>query len=299
MVRTVTKSEKIFHGFNYAFLAFITLLAVLPFVHILALSLSSYRAVLSGEVGLWPRETTVNAYRNLIIDGNIFVGLRNTVLVTVVGTGLNMIATTAAAYPLSKQRLRGRGFFLWIVIFTMLFNGGIIPTFVLIRQLGLLNSYWALWLLVLVSPFNMFVMKSFFQAQPVSLEESAVIDGANDIQILIRIILPLSMPVIATLTLFYAVGHWNTYMNVLIYISDPERYTLMMRLRQMIMGMTEAITTAQSSEGTEGSRLLEDLITPQSIRSAAIVVSTLPIMLVYPFLQKYFVKGVMLGSLKG
>ncbi|MFW5776832.1 MAG: carbohydrate ABC transporter permease [Spirochaetota bacterium] len=299
MVRTITKSEQAFHVFNYAFLTFVTLLSVLPFVHIIALSFSSYRSVLSGEVGLLPVEATVNAYRNLIIDGNIFVGLRNTIVVTVVGTTFNMVATTMAAYPLSKQRLRGRGFFLWIVIFTMLFNGGIIPTFVLIRQLGLLNTYWALWLLVLVSPFNMFVMKSFFQAQPESLEESAVIDGANDIQILVRIILPLSMPVIATLTLFYAVGHWNTYMNVLIYISDPEKYTLMMRLRQMITGMTEAITTAQSSEGTEGSRLLEDLITPQSIRSAAIVVSTLPIMLIYPFLQRYFVKGVMLGSLKG
>ena len=299
MVRTVTKSEKAFEVFNYFFIGIITLLCVLPFVHIIALSFSSYRAVLSGEVGLWPVELTLNAYSNLIIDGNIFRGLRNTVIVTVVGTAFNMIATTMAAYPLSKRRLRGRGFFLWIIIFTMLFNGGIIPTFVLIRQLGLLNTYWALWLLVLVSPFNMFVMKSFFQSQPDSLEESAVIDGANDIQILVRIILPLSMPVIATLTLFYAVGHWNTYMNVLIYISDPEKYTLMMRLRQMITGMTEAITTAQSTEATEGSRLLEDLITPQSIRSAAIVVSTIPIMVVYPFLQRYFVKGVMLGSLKG
>jgi putative aldouronate transport system permease protein len=268
-------------------------------VHILALSLSSYRAVLSGEVGLWPVEPTFNAYNNLIIDGNIFQGLRNTVIVTVVGTAFNMLGTTMCAYALSKSRLRGRNFFLWLIIFTMLFNGGIIPTFVLIRQLGLLNTYWALWLLVLVSPFNMFIMKTFFQGLPSSLEESATIDGANDIQILVRVIVPLSMPVIATLTLFYAVGHWNSYMNVLIYINDPERYTLMMRLRQMITGMSEAILTAQSTEGTEGSQALENLITPQSIRSAAIIVSTVPILLVYPFLQKYFVKGVMLGSLKG
>jgi putative aldouronate transport system permease protein len=299
MKRNVSTGERVFRVFNYLFLTIVTLLCILPFVHILALSLSSYRSVLSGEVGLWPVELTLNAYENLIIEGNIFHGLRNTIIVTIVGTALNMLGTTMAAYSLSKSRLRGRNFFLWFIIFTMLFNGGIIPTFVLVRQLGLLNTYWALWLLVLVSPFNMFIMKTFFQGLPRSLEESATIDGANDIQILVRVIIPVSMPVIATLTLFYAVGHWNSYMNVLIYINDPERYTLMMRLRQMITGMSEAILTAQSTEGTEGSQALENLITPQSIRSAAIIVSTVPILMVYPFLQRYFVKGVMLGSLKG
>jgi putative aldouronate transport system permease protein len=146
----------------------------------------------------------------------------------------------------------------------------------------------------------MFIMKTFFQQMPESLEESATIDGANDIQVLTRIVVPLSMPVIATLTLFYAVGHWNSYMNVLIYITDSRKYTLMMQLRQMIQQMSEAMLRVDSVQGTEGARMLrDDLITPQSVRSAAIVVATIPIMLVYPFLQRYFVKGVMIGSLKG
>jgi putative aldouronate transport system permease protein len=181
----------------------------------------------------------------------------------------------------------------------MLFNGGIIPTFILIRQLGLLDTWWALWFIGLVSPFNMFVMKTYFQSQPASLEESAIIDGANDIQILTRIMVPVSMPVIATLTLFYAVALWNNYMHVLFYIQDPQKYTLMMELRMMVRSMQEALITAESGQATEGSRLMDEMITPQAIRAAAIVVSALPIMMVYPFLQRYFVKGVMLGSLKG
>lgn len=299
MVTTMTQSEKAFHVFNYAFLAAATLVSVLPFIHIIAVSFSSYRAVSSGEVGLLPIEATFNAYQHLIDDGSIFNALWNTIIVTVVGVAMNMVATTMVAYPLSKHRIRGRSFFLWLVIFTMLFNGGIIPTFILIRQLGLLDTWGALWLVGLVSPFNMFVMKTYFQSQPASLEESAIIDGANDIQILVRIMVPVAKPVIATLTLFYAVALWNNYMHVLFFIQSPEKYTLMMELRMMVRSMQEALITAQSGEATEGSRLMDEMITPQAIRSAAIVVAALPIMMVYPFLQRYFVKGVMLGSLKG
>lgn len=291
--------DRVFYGVNYALLTVFTLICILPFVHIVAVSLSSYRAVVSGEVSLWPVDFTLTAYENLVIEGTIFSALWNTIYVTVVGVVLSMTATTLAAYPLSKRRLRGRPVLLWTVIFTMLFNGGLIPTFIVMRAYGLINSYWALWMLGLASGFNIFIMKTFFQEIPESLEESAWMDGASDVTILVRIVLPLSMPVIATLTLFYAVGIWNSYMNVLIYIQDPAKYTLMLRLRQMINQVSEAMLSARSTEGTEGAQLLGDLITPESIRSAAIVVATVPILLVYPFLQRYFVKGVMLGSLKG
>lgn len=298
-MRRISTGDRIFYGINYALLTLFTLLCILPFVHIVAVSLSSYRAVVSGEVSLWPVEFTLTAYENLVIEGTIFSALWNTIYVTVIGVVLSMTATTLAAYPLSKRRLRGRPVLLWAVIFTMLFNGGLIPTFIVMRAYGLINRYWALWMLGLASGFNIFIMKTFFQEIPESLEESAWMDGASDVTILVRIVLPLSMPVIATLTLFYAVGIWNSYMNVLIYIQDPAKYTLMLRLRQMINQVSEAMLSARSTEGTEGAQLLGDLITPESIRSAAIVVATVPILLVYPFLQRYFVKGVMLGSLKG
>ncbi len=294
-----SNGDRVFYGVNYSLLTIFTLLCILPFVHIIAISLSSYRAVVSGEVGLWPVDFTLTAYRNLIREGTIFQALRNTVWVTVVGVVLSMTATTLAAYPLSKKRLNGRPILLWLVIFTMLFNGGLIPTFIVMRTYGLINRYWVLWLLGLASGFNIFIMKTFFQEIPDSLEESAWMDGAQDFTILLRIVLPLSMPVIATLTLFYAVGTWNSYMNVLIYIQDPSRYTLMLRLRQMVNQVNDAMLSAESTEGTEGAQLLDNLITPESIRSAAIIVATVPILIIYPFLQRYFVKGVMLGSLKG
>jgi putative aldouronate transport system permease protein len=298
-IHAATRGERVFYGVNYLLLAVFTLICILPFVHIVAISLSSYRAVISGEVGLFPVELTWNAYENLIAEGTIFQALWNTIHVTAVGTALSMAATVLAAYPLSKRRILGRTAMLWLVIFTMLFNGGMIPTFIVVRTYGLVNSYWSLWMLGLASGFNIFIMKTFFQEQPDSLEESAWMDGASDFTILLRIVLPLSTPVIATLTLFYAVGNWNSYMNVLIYIQEPSKYTLMLRLRQMINQVNDSLLAARSGEGTEGSSMLDELITPESIRAAAIIVATVPILLVYPFLQRYFVKGVMLGSLKG
>lgn len=283
----------------YAIAGLAAVLCVLPFVHILAMSLSSFRAIVSGLVGLWPVEPNTLAYRSLAREGQVLPAMRNTVIVTVVGTAINMLATTMAAYPLSRRRLRGRTLFTWLIIFTMLFSGGLIPTFILVKQLGLTNTYGALWLVGLVSPFNIFVMRTFFHDIPDSLEESAMLDGANDLRILAGIVLPVSMPVIATLTLFYAVGHWNAYMSVLIYITDTRKYTLMMRLRIMITSVSEAMLAVRSGEGTEGSRVLEQLVTPQGIWSAAIVVATVPILLVYPLLQRYFVKGILVGSLKG
>lgn len=288
--------EKVFYFVNNVFLLAVALLCIYPFVQILATSFSSSRAILSGEVVLFPVEFNLRAYETLIRDGSIFRALRNTVVVTGVGVLLNMIATIMAAYPLSKGRLRGRGFFIWFVLFTMLFNGGIIPTYILVRNLGLIDSYWSVWFLGLVSTFNLFVMKTFLQGLPQSLEDSAAIDGANDIVILIRIILPLAVPVIATLILFYAVGHWNSYMNVLIYIPSTEKQTIMVVLQRMIR--SAQAESLQLMEG-EGYDYLRQRVVAEAVRAGAIVAGTVPIMTVYPFLQKYFVKGAMIGSVKG
>lgn len=298
MVNTATTGEKIFYFLNNILLMVLAFVCVYPMLQILATSFSSSRAIVSGEVFLWPVDFNYDAYRALVRDGQIFRAFWNTVVVTGVGVTMNMIATIMAAYPLSKSRLRGRNVFIWFVLFTMLFNGGIIPTYIVVRTLGLIDSYWSIWFLGLVSTFNLFVMKTFFQGLPQSLEDSAMIDGANDIVILMRIVLPLSVPVIATLILFYAVGHWNSYMNVLIYIPSPGRQTLMVVLRRMINTVQEQMLIGQS-DGTEGLGFLQQALTPEAIRAAAIVVATIPIMTIYPFLQRYFVKGALIGSVKG
>jgi len=290
------KRQKAYSGFfrwlNYVLLALAAYATIFPFINIIAVSLSSSRAINAAEVFMWPVDFNISAYQSLLKDGQLVIAMRNTVLITVVGTFLNMLLTTMAAYPLSKSKLKGRGFMLMAILFTMLFSGGMIPNFLLVNSLGLVNSYWALWLPALISAYNMFVMKSFFEGLPEELEESAAIDGASDATILWKIILPLSKPVIAALTLFYAVGWWNSYMNVLIYIRSSDKVSLMVKLYQMIDQISPELT--RSGEGV--SRIL---ITPEGIRAAAVVFAIVPILCVYPFLQKHFIKGVLLGSIKG
>lgn len=281
-----------FRVVNYLFFTVLAFIMIFPFINILATSMSSSHAIVSGKVLLVPVEFTLDAYRAVWQDGQIFKALLNSVLLTVVGTAINIIGTIMIAYPLSKKRLLGRKLITKFIVFTMLFNGGLIPNFILVKSLGLMNTYWALWLPAIVSVYNMIIMLNFFRNLPESLEEAAKIDGANDIYILVKLMLPLSMPVIATLTLFYAVAWWNNYFNVMIYITSSNRLTLMVKLMQMINNIGEAML---NSEGIiYGERLV-----PESIKGAAIIVSTIPILCVYPFLQKYFIKGVMVGSVKG
>lgn len=298
MYKRVTFGEKAFYIINYIFLGICAFLTLFPFINVIATSFSSSRAITSGEVFLWPVEPNIWAYKSLIEDGQLFIAMKNTVIVTIAGTAFNMVATIMAAYPLSKKRLKGRSFFLGLIVFTMLFSGGMIPGFILVRQLNLVDTYWALWLPGLVSTYNMIVMRTFFQGIPDSLEEAAAIDGANDIYILFRIILPLSMPVIATLTLFYAVGNWNAYFAPMLYIISSSKQVLMVKLYQMIDTVSQSLLNVASISGSEGV-IQEQTITPEGIRAASIVITVVPIMCVYPFLQKYFVKGVMIGSIKG
>ncbi|WP_240415443.1 carbohydrate ABC transporter permease [Paenibacillus periandrae] len=296
MIEQRNLGNRTFNGLNFIFLGVAGFLTLFPFIHVMATSLSGSRAIASGEVFLWPVDWTLQGFRNLVEDGQLFVGMRNTIVITLIGTCFNLIATILAAYPLSRRRLRGREGLLMAITFTMVFSGGMIPSFILIKTLGIMNSYWALWLPGLISTYNMFVMKTFFEGLPDELEESASIDGANDLVTLFRIVLPLSMPILAALGLFYAVYWWNAYFNVLIYITSSSKLSLMMVLYQKINNVSE--TLLSTGGGSEGAMSGQNL-TPEGIRAAAIVTATAPILIVYPFLQRHFVKGVLIGSIKG
>jgi putative aldouronate transport system permease protein len=278
--------------FNYLLLALCAYLTLFPFVNIFAVSMSSTRAITAGEVFMWPIEFNLATYGNLLRDGQMLVAMKNTIIITVVGTALNMLFTIMAAYPLSKSRLKGRNMILMAILVTMLFSGGIIPNFLVVSSLGLVNTYWSLWLPALISAYNMFVMKSFLEGLPEELEESASIDGASELTILMKIILPLSKPVIAALTLFYAISWWNSYMNVLIYIRSTDKMSLMVKLYQMVQLVSPEML--MSGEG-----VTQTMVTPEGIRAAAVILAIIPILCIYPFLQKHFIKGVLLGSVKG
>lgn len=285
-------SEKIFRFAAYFIVIAFSIVALYPFVNTLATSFSSSRAITAKEVNLWPVEFTVSAYNELLKDGQIFASMKNTILLTVVGTALNLVMTTLAAYALSKKRLYGRNFFIGMIVFTMLFSGGMIPNFILIKSLNLMNNYWGLWLMGLISTYNMIVMKTSFEALPDSLCEAAEIDGANEPMILIKIVVPLSKATLATMVLFYAVGWWNSYFNPMLYISETSKFPMMVKLK-MMLDTAKLIETAAA----EGANAVT--IVPEAYKAASIIVVMLPILCVYPFLQKYFVKGVMVGSIKG
>jgi len=292
--RRVSIGEQIFYVVNYVILALFAFVTIFPLLHILALSLSSSNEIISRNVFLLPKGFTTESYRNIINDGRIILGLKNTVVITVVGTFLNMAATIMCAYPLSKKRLAGRGIFMGLIVFTMLFSGGLIPSFILVKFFGIMDSYWALWLPGLISVYNMIVLRTFFMGIPESLEEAAQIDGANDIYILVRIILPLSLPGIATLSLFYAVGWWNEYFSNMIYITSTGKASMALILMQMVQTVSDSMM-----QSGEGALAQQKRIVAESVKAASFVVAVVPILCVYPFLQKYFVKGVMIGSIKG
>ncbi|MCU6711852.1 carbohydrate ABC transporter permease [Paenibacillus sp. J5C_2022] len=285
---------KLAYGMLYVFLAAIAVTMLFPLINIAASSLSSSRAIVSGEVLLWPVEFNVRSYVQIFREGSMFAAFQNSVILTLVGTVLNIVATSLAAYPLSKKRLLFRSQVLMAIVFTMLFSAGLIPSFLLVKYLGLMGDYWALWLPGMISTYNLLVMKTYFESLPQELEESAAIDGASDPVILLRIILPLAKPMLAAISLFYAVGWWNSYFGVLLYINDPAKATLMVKLYSMLLNLNELL------QDSTGMKVLDvEILTPEAVKAAAIVVSTMPILLVYPFLQKHFVKGVLIGSIKG
>ncbi|WP_019914250.1 carbohydrate ABC transporter permease [Paenibacillus sp. HW567] len=285
-------SNRIFDIVNITFVALFVLFCLAPFLHIIAVSLSSNRAITSGEVTLFPIEVNWNAYIQVFTNNSMIHSLIYTIVLTIATTVLCMLFTIAAAYPLTKKNLKGRKLFMYLIVITMFFSGGIIPEYLLIRDLKMIDSVWSLILPGLVSPFNLIILISFFNNIPPSLEESAEIDGSSHFHTLMRIVLPLSMPVMATLALFYAVGRWNGFQDSLMYINSPELYPLQLKLFQMVQNnMVSELTQMEGSNRTA--------LTPESLKAATVIFATVPILVVYPWLQKYFVSGVMLGAVKG
>jgi len=283
--------DKIFSAVVYTLLTLLLLLCLGPLLNIVAVSLSSTTAIQTGKVFLWPVEISFDSYKLLVHGTRITRSLLNSVQLTVVGVALCMACTICTAYPLSKSYFIGRRFFSLAIVFSMLFSGGLIPTYMVVKTLGLLDSYYSIWLPGLISTFNVLIMKSYFENISREIEEAARMDGCGEFRIIIRIMLPLSLPMIATLALFYGVGFWNAFMSILIYINSSEKYTLTVLVQQMIQSQSLLQEQMQSDA-------LQQMV-PESIKSAAIMVMVLPMLIVYPFLQKYFVKGVMLGSVKG
>ncbi|GIO61043.1 carbohydrate ABC transporter permease [Paenibacillus cellulositrophicus] len=278
---------------NYIVLTLFGLAAVLPFVYVIAGSFASDAELTQRAVFFIPKTFTLAAYEFIFSTGTIVKSIGVSIYVTVIGTLVNLFFTVTMAYSLAKRGLYGRNLVLNLVIFSMLFGGGMIPTYLVVKELHLLDSLWALMLPGAISAFNLIIVKNFFQEIPKEIEEAGRIDGCSELGLLWRIVLPLSMPVLATFTLFYAVGHWNDFFAALLYINDPEKWPLQVMLRQIVL-------LSQAAAGDLNS-MDPNFVKPpdQSIKMAVIVVGTIPILCVYPFLQKHFAKGVLLGSVKG
>ncbi|MBQ4452772.1 MAG: carbohydrate ABC transporter permease [Clostridia bacterium] len=274
-------------------LVILCLTCVLPFIHLAAKSISSNTAVMQRSVILWPKGINFDAYKSIFEDGTLVHSFIYSVGVVLLFTVLGMIVCTCAAYPLSKKRLKGRGFFTFILMVPMYFSAGLIPSYLLYKGYNLINTMWVLVLPLIYSSYNMLIMKNYFQSTiPDTLEEAAFLDGANNFQILFRIVLPLSLPILATLSLFYAVGRWNAYADNKYYITREGLKMIQYKLYQLVASAQEA-QTATLSEA------IEVTSTPEVLQSSCIMFATIPIILIYPFLQKYFVKGVMVGAVKG
>jgi putative aldouronate transport system permease protein len=281
---------KVFRGFNVLILLSIVFVTFYPFLNTVAQSFSSEGNITTGNVSLVPRGFNLETYRVVMSDSMFWTNYKNTVLYTVVATTISMVLTTTFAYAISKRHLKGRNGFIAIAVFTMFFTGGLIPNYVLITSLGMKNTLWALVLPNAISVFNLLIMKSFFENMPVELEEAASIDGLTTYGILLRIVLPLSKAILATMVLFYAVTNWNAWFGAFLYLDKKELFPVTIFLRNMIAGASTATSTGGSADS------LTQIAS--NIKSVTIVLSVLPILAVYPFVQKYFVSGVMLGSVK-
>ncbi len=268
---------------------------VLPFWHVLVKSISGNAAVMQKSVYFWPKDMTFDAFGKVFADESMVHSMWYSVMVTVIFTAMGMVVCTCAAYPLSKKRLRGKGFFTFVLMVPMYFSAGMIPSYLLINDLNLLDNMWVLILPLIYSPYNMLVMKTYLQSTiPESLEESAFLDGATNFQILWKIVLPLSKPIIATLSLFYAVGRWNSYSDNMYYIQSDSKRMIQYKLYLLVQGAEASIATSLGDVGGATSST-----TPEVLQAACIMFVTIPVIIIYPFIQKYFVKGAMVGAVKG
>jgi len=284
--------EKVFDFFNIAFLILLSFIALVPILHVVAGSLSSPNAIIHGEVFLWPVGFTFEHFGLVINTGPFWKALWTTIQVVAIATTLNMVLTVFGSYPLSKMNLRGRKSILLFIIFTMIFHAPLIPVYMVVKELHLLNTIWALIVPGAVAAFNMILCITFFRGLPEELFEAAKVDGMNDYRIVMQIAVPLSKPILFTLLLFYSVGHWNSYMAPLLYITDRDLQTLQMYIYFLMQGALSDTTAAAAVESSLS-------MVPKALEMATIVLATTPIVILYPFFQKHFVKGATLGSVKG
>lgn len=283
---------KVFVIFIHVVLIIISLTCILPFLHLIALSVSSGHAVDLGQVWFWPVGLDFTVYQYFFENTPALRAFTNSVIITLCGTTLSMLATVLTAYPLSRRYLYARKPITTAALFTMLFGGGMIPTYLVMNSLHLTNTYWSLWFGGLISTYNMLIMKSYFESIPGEVADSAQIDGCGEVQLLTRIILPLSLPMLATLTLFYGVGYWNMFMSVILYISK----TNLQNLTVIVQGMLQI----QGNFNVSAMDMMQQQeMVSEKLKAVGVMVMVVPMLAVYPFLQKYFVKGIMLGSIKG
>lgn len=281
--------SKVFDGFNVVFLCLLAITTIYPFWDSLVVSLSSLKGYLQSPIHLWPSEWSFEGYAYMVKQPMLWVSYGNTLFITVVGTLINVIITVMAAYVLSQKTLKGHRFLTFMAVFTMMFSGGVIPTYMIIKDVGLLNNIWAMILPTAISTYNLVIMRNFFSGIPKELEESGMLDGCTEIGVLFRIVLPVSIPAVTTISLFYAVDHWNDFFSAIMYINTQKAWPLQLFLRSMLFE-----SDAAYASGGESLFLLG-----QPMKMAAVMMAIIPIMCAYPFFQKYFTKGVMVGAVKG
>lgn len=279
----------VFDTLNIIFLCALAFTTIYPFWDTLVVSVSSLKGYLSSSVHLWPSEWSVEGYRYMFSNPTLWTSYGNTLFITVVGTMINMVITIMTSYVLSKNYLRGHRVLTFLCVFTMMFSGGIIPTYMVIKDVGLLNKIWAMIIPTAINTYNMIILRNFFSAMPRELEESATLDGCTEVGVLFRIVLPVAIPAITTVTLFYAVDHWNDFFSAIMYINKQSNWPLQLFLRSMLYE-----NEAAYQSGGESLYLLG-----QPMKMAAVMMAIIPIMCAYPFFQKYFTKGVMTGAVKG
>ncbi|SFS46102.1 carbohydrate ABC transporter permease [Paenibacillus sp. BC26] len=282
------RAGKLFNSFNVVFLTIVAIVTVYPFWDTFVVSIIPLEEYLGSSIHLFPKAITFEAYTYLFSMNELWNSYGVTLFITVVGTALNMILTVLAAYALSRPSLKGQRVIMFLLVFTMMFSGGIIPTYLVVKDLGMMNTVWALIIPSALNTYNLIIMKNFFSSMPDGLVEAAKIDGSNDLGILFKIVIPLSMPAISTITLFYAVTRWNDFFNAIFFISDKELWPLQLFLRSMLF-------ENESSYSGGGDSLF--LLGP-SIKMATVMAASIPVMLIYPFFQKYFINGVLIGGVK-
>lgn len=285
--------DKIFLPAVYLLTFLILLLVGYPLLYVLSASISTPEATAAGRVFLWPVGLSFEGYKLVFENGEIVTGFRNTLLYTSAGTFINIAMTTLLAYPLSRKMLPGRNIITFFIAFTMFFNGGLIPTYLLVERLGMVDTIWAMLIPNAISTFNMIIMRTYFQSSiPDELQESAYLDGSNNLRFLWSIVLPLSKPILAVLVLYYGVGHWNAYFNALIYLRSNKLISLQLVLRNILLA------NQISTGGTDSAGFGERAMVGVTVKYAVIVVSSIPVLILYPFIQKYFIKGIMVGAIK-